>query len=261
MYGWICSQFGVTVVQSVPEASNGPNVRVEHFPLVEDEIAVIGGKGKILRKKYDVFDEVIQCFNTSGYSGCRQAHGLSFRASSADSVVAPRAHAYNPEMIGPTTIGKLTASTSTRLQHTTTARYVGARTTKLTATTTTTEPHQIIVIATTSRIITGREDESHSNFPSMGVIAASCGVIICFFAGVAGGVVLLPWLRDYCARERNSYSLSGLPNVDEHGSDVDSLTPLHHLPDAESTFDAEVSQLSELDSASQPGKMLPPDAI
>mmetsp|Transcript_79002 Transcript_79002/g.178440 ORF Transcript_79002/g.178440 Transcript_79002/m.178440 type:complete len:167 (+) Transcript_79002:1-501(+) len=84
MFGNGCSQFGVTVVQSDPLAPGGANVRVEHVPLIEDK-----SFGKDPAMVEDGFDRILACLKAHGYAGCRKRHGLSFRATSTDTIVSP----------------------------------------------------------------------------------------------------------------------------------------------------------------------------
>jgi len=77
-------QFGLTVLQSDPLAPKGPNVRVDHFPIMEGPLPP--NRTDIT---FDCFDGLARCLNTSGYNGCRAEYGVSFRAVSMDSYVSP----------------------------------------------------------------------------------------------------------------------------------------------------------------------------
>merc|ERR1719446_404482 len=52
-----CDEVGFTVVQSVPDAPGGPNVRVDHFPLVAQH--------------GEYFELILMCFAKHTYAHCR----------------------------------------------------------------------------------------------------------------------------------------------------------------------------------------------
>lgn len=84
MFGGGCSVFGVTVLQSVPNAQGGPNFRVDHIPVAEDPS--FGSNSNAIVDRYD---QLFGCLSQSGHAGCRRLYAQSFRAISADDVVTP----------------------------------------------------------------------------------------------------------------------------------------------------------------------------
>jgi hypothetical protein len=60
-------QVGFTVVQSVPDASGGPNVRVDHFPLVA--------------RHGEFFELMLMCFARHSLDHCRDRYSIPFRTA------------------------------------------------------------------------------------------------------------------------------------------------------------------------------------
>lgn len=81
-------QVGFTVVQSVPDASGGPNVRVDHFPLVA--------------RHGEYFELILMCFARHSLDHCRDRYSIPFRAVPGQSRLPRHAAGSAPAEAGAT---------------------------------------------------------------------------------------------------------------------------------------------------------------
>eukprot|EP00427_Karlodinium_veneficum_P052135 CAMPEP_0169353432 /NCGR_PEP_ID=MMETSP1017-20121227/25884_1 /TAXON_ID=342587 /ORGANISM="Karlodinium micrum, Strain CCMP2283" /LENGTH=484 /DNA_ID=CAMNT_0009449909 /DNA_START=46 /DNA_END=1497 /DNA_ORIENTATION=+ len=91
MDGDCTPQFGFTVLQSLPQAPGGPNVRVDYFQVAEDP-----SWGKDPSGVVDSFDEMFACLSQHGYSGCRDKYATPFRSVPAPTTAAPTSDGPDP---------------------------------------------------------------------------------------------------------------------------------------------------------------------